>query len=298
MMLQRMTVRDIRRAASSIVMVAAFPLSPLMGLDTTVCLGRGSLALEISPDKTEFLLGEPIWIDVTLRNTGSDTLMIPHRIQSPDRGNLEFLVTTDGDTLDYSGPMGSYVRQPQALEPGGGITRQHDILESYGRPVDGTKMLERQISPGEYTVQAKAFVNVVSNALDITVVEPSGTEAELHSALHEAYLLVAQRRTHEAVDLLGPLLADAAHSAYRDKLYFTLILVGRDDLSEWEGLTRGFVTNYPDSRYSRPCLLRLFRDMSRSQAESFVRELEFNAPGTRAALESRKILQKYEFRTQ
>lgn len=295
-MLSRLLVRALGGVAPVIVIVTICPISPLTGLDLALGQAPSPLRLEISADKKQFLLGEPVWIDVALKNVSQDTVRIPDRVIRPDFGNLDFFVTSESETLRYIGGHATYVSEPINLAPGEEVISQHDILDFYGKPIEGTIALERLFHPGMYSVHARAWRSVVSNTLDVEVVEPSGDDAEIYRVLHEAALLSGQRRFREAAERLYPLLPSASQSAYRDKLYIELMWAVYTDRPRRKSLAAQVLREYPNSRYARKCLYYVFQGMSRAQAEDFVRDLESRAAGTRAALHGRRMLETHEFR--
>ena len=295
-MLSRFLVHALGRVMPVIVVVGICPISPPAAVDLAFGRLSNALELEINIDKERFLVGEPVWIDVVLKNVSQDTVPISGRDIRPEHGNLEFFVAGGEKTLKYTGGFATYIGGPQNLAPGEEITSQFDIVDFYGKPVEGTLCFEKLLHPGMYSVQARVWRNVTSNALDMEVVEPSGEDAEIQRALHEASLLIGQRRREEAGERLCSVLPSASQSVYRDKLYFVLIRIAHTERPRQRKLAEQVLREYPDSRYAGPCLLRVFGGMSRAQAEEFVGGLESAVPGTRAAVRGRKLLETYEFR--
>lgn len=295
-MLNRVLMRAIASVAPLIVTVAICPISTLIGVDPAFGQLSSVLSLEIRADKKQFLLGEPVWIDVLLKNVSQDTVRIPDRVIRPDFGNLEFFVTSGEETLPYTGGDATYIIEPLDLAPGEELTMQFDILDFYGESAEGTHWFERLFHPGTYSVQARAWHGVLSNTLEVEVIEPSGEELEIYNGLHEAAVLEGQRRFQEAAERLYSLLPSASRSAYRDKLYNELILGACADSPRQRRLAAQVLREYPDSRYAHFCLSYVFHGMSRAEAEEYVDELESAAPGTRAAVQGRKMLGTYEFR--
>lgn len=286
----------LRRTASVMAMGAVCLISALSGLAPAFAGLSDSLELEISADKEQFLLGEPIWIDVVLRNVSEDTLCISGRDIRPEHRNIDFFVTRGDEILRYTGGYATYVGKPLDLAPGEEVATHFDILEFYGMRVEETVGFEKLFHPGDYSVQARVWHSVTSNTLDVEVIEPSGEDAEIYRGLHEAALLRSRRQFRQAAETLYPLLASASQSAYRDKLYFWLIRIVHMDEPRKRALAEQVLEEYPDSRYARACLLRVLSGMDRAEAQKLVKELESTSPGTRAAVQGRKLLQTYEFR--
>jgi len=279
---------------AAIVVFCSFSLAA-MG-DVALAEASGRLQLEIGADKSRYLVGEPIWIDVVLKNVSQDTVRVGHRIMEPESWTLEFFVVTDGETLPYTGGRASVIYESLDLPPGGELPGQFDILQYYGKCGEGTKGFERFLDPGVYSIRARAFRSVTSNALEVEVLEPSGREAEIYRIFHEAAVLDAHRHYEEAAEKLQSLLRSASSSTYRDKLYYMLIRVLHTDRRRQRDLAERVLREYPDSRYARFCLTYVLYGMTRAEAEKFVSSLESAAPGTRAAVEARRLLRTYEFR--
>ncbi len=294
--LTRPLMRVLGTVVPIIVTVVICPVSAVIGVTPAFGELSSSLSLEITADKKQFLSGEPIWIDVVLKNVSQDTVRIPHFEIAPELRNLDFFVFCESETLQYTGGVASYFIKPRDLAAAEEVISQEHILEYYGKPREGTGWFEKVLHPGTYSVQARAWHGVLSNTLEVEVIEPSGEELEIYNGLHEAILLRAQRCPQEAAERLYSLLPSASRSAYRDKLYFWLILFVHNDKQRERSLSARVLREYPDSRYAHACLLRFFRGMSRAEAEEYVGELESAAPGTRAALQGRKLLGTYEFR--
>jgi hypothetical protein len=294
--LHRLFMRALGVAVPVIASAVICPVSAVIGVTAAFGGLSSSVRLEISSDKKQFLVGEPVWIDVVLKNVSQDAVQIPHPRIEPELGNLDFFVVCGGDTLQYTGGTASYLRKPRDLVPGEDITSQLDILNYYGQPVEGTAYFEKVLRPGTYSIQGRAWHSILSNTLTVEVIEPAGEDAEIYSRFHDAAILRGQRHRQEAADSLSSLLPSASRSAYRDKVYFWLIRFVHNDKPRQRSLSAKVLRDYPDSRYAHACLLRVFHGMDRAQAQEFVGELESAALGTRAAVEGRKMLETYEFR--
>jgi hypothetical protein len=295
-MLNHLFMRALGTIVPAIATAVICAVSAVIGVTPAFGELSRSLSLEITADKKQFLLGEPVWVDVVLKNVSQDTVRIPHFEMAPELSNLDFFVVCESETLQYTGGVASYWIKPRDLAPAEGLTSQEDILDYYGKPREGTGWFEKVLDPGTYSVQASAWHSVMSDTLEVEVIEPSGEELEIYNGLHEAILLRAQRRFQEAAERLCSLLPSASRSAYRDKLYFWLIRIVHNDKRRQRRLSAQILREYPDSRYARFCLSYVIHGMSRAEAEKFVGELESTAPGTRAAVQGRKMLETYEFR--
>jgi len=295
-MLTPASLRGLSRPGAVLAIAAICLLRPPIGVDPALCDQSSSLRLEISAEKSRYLVGEPIWIDMVLKNVSQDTVVIGHRVVRPEYGNLKFLIVGDGDTLQYADGFAMFISRSMNLPPGGELRDQFDVLEYYGKCGEGTMGFEMFFDPGVYSIRARAFRSVTSNTLEVEVVEPSGQEAEIYRVFHEAAVLRAQKRYDEAAEKLHALLPSAEQSPYRDKLYYMLIRILSDDKARRGRLAERVLRDYPNSRYARPCALRAFSNMTRAEAEKFVTSLESAAPGTRAAVEARRLLRTYEFR--
>lgn len=142
---------------------------------------HAGLSLEISSHKDVYLVWEPLYVKVSLRNMGQEP-QEAIRLLTPDMGFVSFEVSLPGK------PPRPYVSCGEALlagepvpvqiRPGGSYSATVDLTHEPGR--EEPRKLEPLLSrPGGYSIQATyrdSRVELTSNSLTITVVEPEGVD--------------------------------------------------------------------------------------------------------------------------
>jgi hypothetical protein len=247
------------------------------------------LRLEMSLEKREFLVAEPIWIDVSLTNTGTDTMWFPETLLEPMIESLKFLVIAGDDTVPYEGIAGNYCGPPVPLAPGAVTARYVDLLEYYSESAPGTAGFERYLRAGTYSIQAVAY-GVTSETVIIEVSEPTGRDLAIHTAIHDAMLLKIRGQRTQAADLLLPLLDEIpVGNPYRERLEYSLNGILCFDKKRLFPMLRRFLSANPETRYARLFMLDLISPMSGERALAFADSVAAASPGTRLAKQAKEL---------
>ena len=154
-----------------------------------------SLKLTLSADKREYLLDEPFFVRVTVRNTGDEDVAIWRELLGPETSGVLFRITKPGEkprdwqpeyVLDWvqSADAGIY------LIPEEEFSRTHDLTRDWTCCPDHVDTLFSV--PGKYTIEARGNRYEPSSSLHVTVVEPEGDDAKAR-----AMLLAYPRTTRE-----------------------------------------------------------------------------------------------------
>jgi hypothetical protein len=144
-----------------------------------------SLAITAKPNKTELVLGEPLLVDLSIANTGKDTVKIGH---APDIGSI--WISKDGKSYKKFSRYGRgrARKNPYSLAPGKTVTTHFFIL--YGTLMDspeggGTKVHEYAFpTAGTYFIRGGVSV-ARTDPIEITVKEPVGEDAVVWAKLRE-----------------------------------------------------------------------------------------------------------------
>ncbi len=251
--------------------------------------GIGDLELTIKMDKEQYVVGEPVWVDVVLMNPGPSDVRMPWGPLCHGCQTFRFVVATESDTLPYSGGVAMYIPTPTVLAPGESLAAQVDILETYGSPVQGTFRFERVIPPSVYSLQAVEW-RTHSATLSFGVVEPEGRNARAFEGLHRVYRLLGDFDSSAATSELDALLPELTETPYGGKAYFLAALLRLTRRSEMLEVSRTAISVLPNSRFSHYFVGWLMRDMDDTEAQDFVRHLSEAAPNTRVESEARWLL--------
>lgn len=267
---------------SALTVMCVCPLSgsSLRGADEA----ESPLSLEIFLEEGTYLVGEPIWLDVTLSNTGRDTAVVDYAPICMECLTFQCLITADGDTLSYSGgPPGLWLVKARQILPGQALRESLNLLDYYGAPVSGTDDFERLIPQGTYSVRAFDG-GIASNQLSVTVIEPSGLDYSIYEVMHDAYVLIGSSQWRGAATRLEALLPSLDDSPYRAKVYYMLALAALPPANEkYIAACRRIVEGTPNSHYAEYGVQGILRTMSFSEAKTFVEDLERRMPDSRAA---------------
>ncbi len=212
-----------------------------------------ALDLRISLDTSEYIIHEPIWLDIYLINEGSETEEIPAPTLYGDWFNI-FVVDASGDTLDDRSPRGDFISIPMASpSPGDTGFTFVNLQEEFGSPNQlGIPSLE----PGIYQITAAYPGKLRSNSLQLRVIQPAG----MHSGIFDHFSSLAKTRTQnklESVRQLRDFAVDYPESPYSPvalKLAYELSRYGLFDKATARDVTMDLLRSYPNSGYS----VRLF----------------------------------------
>jgi len=138
----------------------------------TIVMAQGNIKLNITAEKTEFLLGEPVIVYVTLTNTGNEPIRVSPEV-APEKDTYVYFITDPAGSTKRFGPV--YVTEPDEIktlaknESVGGAARIF-----YGG--QGYYFTE----PGEYKVVVR-YDEADSPPLMLSILEPRD-EAEREQA--------------------------------------------------------------------------------------------------------------------
>ncbi len=176
---------------------------------------QGNLALEIRSTKPSYLLAEPVLVDITVRNAGSEPVAV----------KPELAVETQNVSLDIAQGTGTFERydpgfvqepsrMPQTLQPAEAITHRQLVLYSrqdFAFPSAGSYRLRAMLHG--FGVRP----DVASNTIEIQIAPPAGGEAEamrLFRTREVAELALELNEAPAAVDRLELLM-----TRHRDTVY-------------------------------------------------------------------------------
>lgn len=152
----------------------------IISLGLLVCFSQvgaaESVELTISSDKTEFALGEPVILYVSLKNTGNTSVTLL-KILEPEGSFVDYMIKAPGGNYRSFVPWmhKDYDSPGVALSPGQAVNGEAKIFFG-GEGWVFTK-------PGRYEIRALYEGKISSNTIAITVATPSDTATQNASRL-------------------------------------------------------------------------------------------------------------------
>lgn len=259
------------------------------GEETVTQYWTARVSLEISLPSTQFLLGEPVWLDVTLSNTSQDTIVIPHGPLCLSCRTLDLeLRDESGDLVPYSGSNVFWIAKPVSMAPGESKERSYDLLEFYGTRVNEYSSIEKRLQPGSYSITAREG-SVYSTVEPFRIVQPEGTDAEVLNALHEASVSLAGMDLDGALRISQSIEHLTASSPYAERATYLKALSRLGNSEAHVQACNDAIESDPDSRYAGYYVGKAVGGMTPGELASFLEGLERNAPNSRATKAAKKI---------
>jgi hypothetical protein len=244
------------------------------------------LKLEIELSKMIFLVGEPIWLDVTLTNVSTDTVRILGLCLPCRDGSFDIEIEDgDGNVMTYSGPVNVMTsRKGWLIEPNEQYYNCFNLSQFYGSFKNGLigSTWLRFLPPGKYRVRA-LYLHTYSQRLEFEVLEPEGEEKQAYDELYNAFLsLFPGRQFDSVIQRLEKLIERFPNSVYIEKAYWHL----PDD--------RGFLQRFPNSGFNESNLRILTSELASEQKREFLEKVIQDYPESRSAKFARQMLKWLE----
>jgi len=181
--------------------------------------------------KNQYLLREPIWVKVQVKNVG-------------DKSGKFYFVNIDGLVIkDSNGKIYpcnvAIERIPITINPGQTLEKEFDVLTWYGVKEDSF-WVRYYLPPEKYDVYYQVENDVQSESDSFSILEPRGDELKAMNLLKQAYDLRIQKKHKESLEKLKELIQKYPNSRY----YLYALLLSAGSLDAWYDLVRRF----PDSR--------------------------------------------------
>jgi hypothetical protein len=283
------------------------PVLALMGsLLLLFCISRietpaveeSALEFTLACEKDTFLVGEPIWIDIRMRNLGEEAAAV--KPLTPASDWFRFVVLdAQNDTLE-----------PQGKEDiewvGGGPTFTvlpddtlyicRNLLEATGPGTSETFVSGRTyLDPGSYRVSAVYGPGIASNEVRFIVVEPRGDERLALDLWRDGYQSRRQKEIKEAMAKWKSLLHNRSESVYAPSACWALATtydVFAQEPTKAALYEKKLISDYPNSGFCQYALGAFTRDKDPEEREQILRELEAQYAGTRAGKFARNMRRK------
>jgi hypothetical protein len=255
-----------------------------------------TIAFQMRLDKSQYLIGENVWLHLFIVNLTNDTL---HTI-SPD---YDALFTVDLHVIDQSGK--------ELLNTIGFLNRrricQHDLLLPHDtllgileltysfdqRPLPDVRLILGQL-PGSYTIDATYLDRMAAPAVSYSVIEPIGEEAEafaLYRAVAEASY---SRNSAELVSRAEQLLGSHPQSVYApqalQRLSLTYLYGQPHDDSKYIACYKRIIADFPNSAWCQYAFGRIIAEQSLDENRAYFQSILSSKSGTWAARIAKNLL--------
>lgn len=265
---------------------------------------------KIELSKENYLLEENIWLDVTITNITTDTLVSARRITSRGLGFTFIVADSLGNNVDYTGSYStaSYSPKVYLVAPGEELYRCYNL---------GHLFSTLPYTTGSYTIQSFIdlpfenecyFDDLTSNALSFNIVEPIGIEKEAYKLKLEACDRFIYCTSPEAVQIYQQLFEKFPNSVYAEEAfraikreYIIERFNQRNKEFDYVETANKILFQYPNSGDSKNRLSSIFDiDERRDRAEKlvgkekkrFLNDIIRVVPNTRLAKFAKQILQR------
>jgi len=181
--------------------------------------------------KKQYLLREPIWVKVQVKNVG-------------DKSGKFYFVNIDGLVIkDSNGKIYpcnvAIERIPITINPGQTLEKEFDVLTWYGVKEDSF-WVRYYLPPEKYDVYYQVENDVQSESDSFSILEPRGDELKAMNLLKRSHDLRIQKKDKESLEKLKELVQKYPKSRY----YNYALLLTAGSLEAWYDLVKRF----PDSR--------------------------------------------------
>ena len=217
---------------------------------TSASSATAEVILQVQSDKDVYLVDEPIWLDVIVKNDGENTEIVPG--PQPITGEFQILLIRGiADTLEAVGARASFLENTDASVDHGDTTFSTiNILDEFG--IAESIALFRSLEVGSYSVSACYPGRTRSNMLHFRIEDPSGEEDFAHST-YIAAILEREPNPESAVANAKTVISDYPHSVYAPaacnliRQVYSVFTPNHEKAQDWAVYV---VTHYPKSGYA------------------------------------------------
>ncbi len=212
-----------------------------------------NLELKLLCDKSEYLLEEPIWVDILLISHEVDTVMV--NFPTPKYDHFRFIVVEEGrDTVQYSGMMLEFgghagMLPDLRLAPGDTVYFTYNLIHGYASSPRSTRH-NRIPLHGKIEITGVFWNRYYSAQLNILISKPTGVEEEVYMLYREGQ---SHRMRERMFDRFQEILESYPNSVYAPvacrglAAYYNIHL--HDSEKDREYSLR-LLSDYPNSGYA------------------------------------------------
>jgi hypothetical protein len=243
------------------------------------------LEFGIGIEKDTFLLGEPIWLDMYLKNIGKQP--IPVKPLSIAGGWLELIViNSSNDTLiPYAKEVINFVGggPTYTLESGETLYICRDLLEATGLGEREEKWMSWRsyLKPDAYKIKARYQGYVQSNELAFAVLNPTGTEKIARRMWKEGHAeqLKTRGKSGSSISKWTELIDKYPNSVYAPSALRELLYCDSHNSTKH---AQNLLATHPNSGYSGYAIGILLQNKSEEQQKEMYEQIGRQYAGTRA----------------
>jgi len=236
-------------------------------------------------EKKSFLVSEPIWLDMYVKNLGKEKVEV--KPLSLAGGWLEIvLIDSKNDTLKPQGE--EHIEwigggPTFSLQPNETLFVCRNLLEAtwLGVPEEpGPGSWRTYLKLDTYRIKAIYKTALVSNELIFQVVNPSGDEKKAYTLWKEGMKNYGRAKWQAAVAKWKELLGKYPKSVYAPSICRELDYYDRANSKEY---AEKLLSEHPNSGYSEFAIGVLLENKSKEEQETILQQIEKKYAGTRAA---------------
>ena len=241
------------------------------------------LKIEIDLYKTEFLLMEPIWFEITLTNLDTDTIEASFLCPECKNNSLSLeLFNEQGMIVKYSGGIATLAGNGSTfeIESKQKFIKSFNLLEYFGNYKFGLfgRAYFRYLPTGEYTVRATQHGNS-SKWKKFEIIEPQGRKKEEYDDMINAY--IGKRDTKSNSEMIK-YISNNPRSIYIEKILW--------DINNLKDI----IELFPNSGYCNSAIKLLVLSKKNKGKQEFLQKIILNNPNSRSAKYAKQILNKHK----
>jgi hypothetical protein len=261
---------------------------------------HGGVKLEISLEKTEYLVGEVVWLDIKATNITDHDIEVPPLELLYTQWFKVVIVGPDGDTLRHLGlrantrgyvkgtllsPRESYYNYEEIGGVGYQFGKRNNPYRGTGIPLP--------LAEGTYSIQA-VYLGNLSNKLEFRTINPVGDEKKAYELLKLGYKYRPIRTVDKSIENFKALLELYPNSVYAAEACYHLFGIFRShkqDLSSWKQYAELLISRYPSSGNVKYVMHDLIESKTDKEKIEWLQDIEKKYPETRVALKAKEIRQ-------
>jgi len=263
-------------------------------LSSSIYSNENKWDLEVELDKQDYLLYEPIWLDITLINATSDTLRT-HGLRAPNHDQFIIeLRDNTGKLVKYTGGHFFIQSSPGRLllGPDDQDYSSFNLLSLFPshKENSGYRLLNRIrfVQKGKYTIHV-FFEGDISKELKFNILKPRGDEKKALKLIEKASKKWKQKNPDPSAQTFNEIIEKYPNSAYAEQSFYLSRYYSQETR---EGLKDGsfdkrifkreLLDNFPNSGYSGGWLKSITHKMDDSAKLEFLDSLQGINPNTRS----------------
>jgi hypothetical protein len=262
------------RKVIALVLLLLPACSPIFG---------GDLRLELALDKTSYMLGEDVWMEIRVLNDSNVALELPHPYFCTSILRVK-LTDQRGRLFPYRGSsIVENALPPDTVPAKGTVSQLLNLISNFGSTLNeyGIGLVDR-LPCGTYTLQATYHPSTVSeigsNSVIFSVENPSGGEQQVWETLTEIDWGPDSRKYR--IQSLCSILDGYQESVYWPEVWYLLKISNEARAAEY--IVRLFAL-HPNSPYCDDALFSLLFSKPASERGQLARSIAERKPSSRLA---------------